>query len=716
MKKKIVLGISGMHCANCANTIEKALKKEKGVVSARVNYANEKAIVEYNAPEMDEDKIRSAINRTGYKADVRDHGKEKKKSLSALKKKLAVGGLLSIIIFVGSFPEWFGLDINAYLLLGLATIVQFFVGYEFYRSALIALRNRTTDMNTLIVVGTSAAFFYSAFLLLSGSDAMMYFDTSALIITLILLGRYFEAVAKGRASDAIKKLAGLQPRFAIVERKGKEVQISVEDVVVGDIVIVKPGQKMPVDGVVISGESSVDESMISGESMPVEKKKGSKVIGATINKFGVLKFRATNIGKDTMLSQIIRIVEEAQGSKAPIQRLADRVSAYFVPAVIIMALLTFSAWYFSLGFVFAFTAMVTVLIIACPCALGLATPTAIMVGTGIGAQNGILIKGGEVLETVHKADVILLDKTGTLTHGGPEVTEFISLGPEKELFYYAASAEKNSEHPLAEAIANYARKKRIRPGKAAKFLAHSGKGIRAVVDKHVILVGNRGFFRENKIKYDSLEDRMNGLERGGNTVVVVAKDKKLMGLIAVADTMKDSSAAAVKELEAMGKRVIMITGDNERTAKAVAASAGIKEVIANVLPERKAGIVKKFQRNHKVIMVGDGINDAPALAQADAGIAIGSGTDVALETGGIVLVKNDLRDVARSIKLSRYTIKKIRQNLFWAFFYNAALIPVAAGVFYPALTINPVIAAGAMALSSVSVVSNALLMKRFNLR
>ncbi|HLD85256.1 MAG TPA: heavy metal translocating P-type ATPase [archaeon] len=726
-----IVGVSGMHCASCANTIEKKLKKQKGILSARVNYATEKAFVEHD-DSISEEQICKTIDKVGYKSfpeksleksdssiDHSDHMKETaKEELQKLKKKLAVGIIISAVVFIGSFPEWFPFApkiLNEQsLLLVLATIVQFWVGYDFYRGAGIALRNKTADMNTLIAIGTSAAYFYSAGIVLLGMEGMLYFDTASLIIALILLGRYFEVIAKGRASDAIKKLMGLQPKTASIVRNGKEMKINIDDVQAGDIVIVKPGEKIPVDGIVTEGESSIDESMITGESMPVAKKKGDTVIGATINKFGSFKFKATKVGKDTTLSQIIKLVEEAQGSRAPIQRLADKVSAYFVPAVILIALISFAAWYPTNGFIFAFTTFVAVLIIACPCALGLATPTAIMVGTGVGARNGILIKGGEALETAHKTDVIVLDKTGTLTKGKPEVTDIVSheIGEDK-LLSIVAAVEKHSEHPLAAAIIETAKQRKLSISKATKFLAHSGKGVSAVVNSQKILVGNRAFMKENKIKLTD-NDEAERMEKEGKTVVFAAKNKKLLGMLAIADALKESSPEAVKELKSMGKRVIMLTGDNERTARAIASQANIDEIIANVLPGDKASHVKRLQKEgHKVAMVGDGINDAPALAQADIGIAIGSGTDVALETGGIVLVKNDIMDVARSIKLSKYTIKKIKQNLFWAFAYNIALIPLAAGVYGFAL--DPIFAAAAMALSSISVVSNALLMKRYKM-
>ncbi|MBI4019050.1 MAG: cadmium-translocating P-type ATPase [Candidatus Aenigmarchaeota archaeon] len=733
--KTSVIGIFGMHCSTCAGTIEKKLKKEPGVILARVNYATENAVVDFDPEKTSENAVADAITRAGYKAIVQngshenkggthaDHMKEmKKEELSALRKNLYVGAALSALIFIGSFPEWFSVSLLSHpgVLLAMATIVQFWTGRDFYVGAWTALRNKSADMNTLIVLGTSAAYFYSASLVLLGMRGSMYFDTAAVIITLILLGRYFEAIAKGRASDAIKKLMGLRTKTATVIRKGKQVIIDVDEVKVGEVIVVKPGEKIPVDGVVLSGESSVDESMITGESMPAGKKKGDTVIGATINKFGSFRFRATNVGTDTMLSQIVRLVEEAQGSKAPIQRLADSVSSYFVPAVIVIALATFAFWYPSMGFTFAFTALVSVLIIACPCALGLATPTAIMVGTGIGAQNGILIKGGEALETAHKADVIVMDKTGTLTKGKPEVTDIFSyVGGNDTLISLAASVEAGSEHPIAEAIMNEARKRSIRPKSVSGFFAHSGKGVSARIGKDRILAGNAGFMKDNAVKITKYDNDIMPLEQEGKTVIVIAKNAEVAGIIAVADTVKENSAKAVAALKKMGKRVMMMTGDNERTAHAVAQTLGIDEVMAEVLPGDKAARIKKLQSDgHKVAMVGDGINDAPALAQADIGIAIGSGTDVALETGGIVLIKSDIMDVARSIELSKYTIKKIRQNLFWAFAYNVALIPVAAGALYPAygIMLDPVIAAGAMAISSITVVGNALIMKKHSLR
>ena len=532
----------------------------------------------------------------------------------------------------------------------------------------------------------------------------------------ILLGKLLEAIAKGKTSEAIRKLLGLQAKTAIVIRNGKERKISVDDVVVNDIVIVKPGEKIPVDGIIVEGHSSIDESMITGESIPVEKIKNDKVIGATINKTGSFKFKATKIGKDTVLAHIIKMVEEAQGSKAPIQKLADLISAYFVPTVVVIGILAFLIWYFlGLGFVFALTVFIAVLIIACPCALGLATPTAIMVGTGLGAKNGILFKNAKSLQLAQKIQTIIFDKTGTLTKGKPEVTNVFAIdkNKEKDILKFAAIAEKRSEHPLAEAIVNKAKREKIRIEEPKKFNSITGKGVEAFYKKNKILLGNRKLMQENKISI-SAEGNIKKLEEQGKTVMLVAVNNNLIGLVAVADTLKEYSKEAIKQLHKMDKEIIMITGDNERTGKAIAKQVGIDRVLAEVLPQDKANEIKKLQNEKKkVAMVGDGINDAPALAQADLGIAIGSGTDIAIETGDIVLIKNDLRDVVTAIDLSRFTLRKIKQNLFWAFFYNSLGIPIAAGILYPftGFLLNPIIAGIAMAFSSVSVVSNTLLMR-----
>ena len=760
-EKKETISVGGMHCATCALTIEKAIKNAPGVVSSNVNFATEKATITYDAEKTSIGEIKKAIKNAGYeveeeeeikpahavhhaeqmghvdhaehgehakdKHESHDHGKPLgEKALIKLKRDLIIGIIFTVPVFLLSFQWIFGINIleGAALNLALfilATPVQLYVARRFYIGAWNALKNRMANMDTLIVIGTFAAYFYSTVVtFLPGVFGnAIYFDTAVLIITLIMLGKYLEAIAKGRASEAIKKLLKLQAKTARVVRNGKEIEIPVEDVRVGDLVIIKPGEKIPVDGVVVEGSSTVDESMISGESMPVEKTAGSKVIGATINQNGLLKFRAEKIGKDTMLSQIVKMVEEAQGSKAPIQRLADRVASIFVPAVISIAVLAFILWFFVLGmpFTFSLTVFIAVLIIACPCALGLATPTAIMMGTGKGAENGILVKGGEALETAHKLDVVVFDKTGTLTRGKPQVTNLVPFsGSENDLLLKAAIVEKGSEHPLGDAVVKEAEKRKMKIPDAKNFMAVSGKGIKATYNGNEILLGSRKLMAENQISTAEFEKQVAGLETQGKTTVFVAEKGKVLGLVAIADTLKENSKKAVEALHAMRLKVIMITGDNERTAAAIAKQVGIDNVLASVLPGDKAGKIKELQKKGlKVAMVGDGINDAPALAQADIGIAIGSGTDIAMETGNIVLIKDDLRDVVAAIDLSRYTIKKIKQNLFWAFFYNSAGIPIAAGILFPftGFLLSPVIAAGAMAFSSVSVVGNSLLMKRY---
>jgi Cu+-exporting ATPase len=745
MEKKIVLVVTGMHCVNCAKTIENSLKYYDGIINATVNFASEKLYVEYDTEKMNIQKIKDAVKSTGYTAEeeMKDMEKDmREEEMMNLKIKLVASIIFTLPVFFGSFsdiflwvPEFFT---EPYVLLVFATPVQFWIGSMFYKGLFLSIKNKRPDMDTLISIGTSAAYFYSAavtifpsYFIQHGFQIQLYFDSAAVIITLILLGRYLEMIAKGKTSEAIKKLLKLQAKTARVIRNGKEIEIPVEEVKVDDIVIVRPGEKMPVDGVVTDGYSSVDESMISGESIPVEKNKGDNVMGATINKTGLLKFKATKVGKDTMLAQIVKIVEEAQGSRAPIQRLADTVASYFVPAVIIIALVSSLTWY-SLGnmilggtylanyssmtpFLFSLTIFISVLIIACPCALGLATPTAIMVGTGKGAENGILIKNGESLERAYKMNTIVFDKTGTLTKGQPVVTDIVPINSkEDEILMYAAVAEKGSEHPLGEAIVKKANERGVKIPYADSFKAIPGHGVKASYDKKTILLGNRKLMTNNNIGVKDTEEKINKLENEGKTAMIVALNKKIIGIIAVADTLKEYSKDAVKALHDMKKEVVMITGDNERTAEAIARQVGVDRVLAEVLPENKAKEIKKLQESGKVVgMVGDGINDAPALAQADIGIAIGSGTDIAIETGGIVLIKEDLRDVVTAIDLSKKTINKIKQNLFWAFFYNTTLIPVAAGLLYPffGILLNPMLAAGAMAFSSVSVVSNSLLMR-----
>ncbi|MDO8489636.1 MAG: copper-translocating P-type ATPase, partial [Candidatus Omnitrophota bacterium] len=669
---------------------------------------------------------------------------EKQKVLKALRNKVAVSLIIGALIFWGGFP---GLMNYApvflkdfWLQLILASIVQFWPGLDFYKATIPAIRHRTANMDTLVAIGTTAAYLYSVVVTVFpqliqglGVEPMPYFDVATIVIGLILLGRYFEAKAKMGTSEAIKKLIGLQAKTARVVREGKEIDISINEVVIGDIVRVRPGEKIPVDGVIQDGESSVDESMITGESIPVDKAKGDIVVGSTINKSGTFIFKATKIGSETMLSQIIKLVQEAQGSKAPIQRVADLISSYFVPIVIMLAFLTFGVWYAfgpNQAFLFALLNTVAVLIIACPCAMGLATPTAIMVGTGIGAEHGILIKDAESLEIAHKVNTIIFDKTGTLTKGKPEVTDIKSQESRvksQEILRLAASIEKGSEHSLAEAIVKKAEEESLVLSKVEGFRAISGFGVEGIVDGMKIYFGNRKLMEREKIEIlkqafeavspqvESVQDDVERLENGGKTVMMLGIDGQLAGLIAVADTVKESAKAGVEALQKKGIEVVMITGDNERTANAIASKLGIKRVLAEVLPDAKEAEVRKIQAEGKTVaMVGDGINDAPALAAADVGIAMGTGTDVAIEAADITLINKDLKSVAGAIELSRKTMRTIRMNLFWAFGYNIILIPVAMGALYPfwGILLNPIFASIAMATSSISVVSNSLLLKR----
>ncbi len=743
MPNKTELDIKGMHCASCVLTVEKAIKKVQNVKSVNVNLATEKATVEHEG-KLNIERVKKEVQASGYdilQPGMHEAGHDhavmmKENELKDLKNKFILSAVLSSFILLGTYQDFIPFlsiipkNMMSIILLLLTIPVQFYAGMIFHKIAIKTIRHLNFDMNSLVSIGTTAAFIYSLFVILapgffSGTSlkAEVYFDTAAVIITLILLGRYLEARAKSHTSDAIKKLIGLQAKTATIIRNGKEIKIPIEDVNINDIILVKPGEKIPTDGIVISGYSSVDESMVTGESIPVEKKIKDLVIGSTINKNGVLKIKTTKIGKDTMLAQIIKLVQDAQGSKSPIQRLADKIANVFVPTVVVISILTFLLWYF-LGpdprFNYALLNFIAVLIIACPCAMGLATPTAIMVGTGKGAESGILIKNAEALEIAHKVDTIIFDKTGTLTKGKPEVTDIIALNNHKEsdVLLYSAIAEKGSEHPLAEAIVNYAKKLKLKIPDSSKFENIPGHGIKATYKNKHILNGNRRLMTANKISFSSYEKQLAKLEDEGKTATLVAIDKKIVGIIAIADTLKETSKKAVTDLRNLGKQVIMITGDNERTAKAIAKQLGINKVLANVLPHEKSIEVKKLQSTgKKVAFVGDGINDAPALARADLGIAIGSGTDVAIESGSIVLVKNDLQDVVRAIKLSSYTIKKIKQNLFWAFIYNVAGIPLAAGLLYPftGFLLDPIFAAAAMAFSSVSVVSNSLIMKTYKL-
>lgn len=738
----VELPIQGMECASCVNKIEKSLLQTKGVIEASVNLATSRARIKYIFDVADTDMIKSVIESTGYKVletktedKVEDHEKKvREKEYKKQKIKFLSGLILGILIFLGSMRHWFpwvpfflG---NVFILWILATPVQFWIGWQFYRGAWGALRHKSVDMNTLIAVGTSAAYFYSVTAIffpslfrISGIRSAVYFDTSAMIIVLILLGRLLEARAKGQTSEAIKKLMGLQPKLARVKRDGQKIDIPIDKVQVGDLIIVRPGEKIPVDGIVTEGKSSVDESMITGESIPVKKEKGDEVIGVTINKTGSFVFKATKVGRDTALAQIIKLVQEAQGSKAPIQRLADVISGYFVPIVILIATITFLIWiYFGPrpSLTYAMLNFVAVLIIACPCALGLATPTAVMVGTGKGAENGILIKGGESLETAHKLDTIVFDKTGTLTKGEPEVTNIVNLNgfSKIEILKYTASAEKASEHPLGEAILRAAREKAIKLSDPKQFEALEGQGIQTTVDGRKIIMGNMKLMKDFSIKIQGLDEKAQEFAGEGKTPIYVSIDGKIAGLIAIADSLKENSVRVVEKLKKMGLQVVMLTGDNKKTAEAIARKAKIERVLAEVLPEDKVNEIRRLQSlGNQVGMVGDGINDAPALAQADVGIAIGSGTDVAMEASDITLIKSDLKGVVAAIELSKRTIRIIKQNLFWAFFYNAIGIPIAAGLLYPffGILLSPIFASAAMAFSSVSVVSNSLRLGRIDL-
>ena len=721
------LKISGMHCASCSTILTRALQKVEGVQAAVVNYSTEKGIVTFDPTKTDEQALVQAVHKKGYGAEVvgeENYAREeqlRKKEIQKLKSKLILSVALSLpALIIGMFLM--NLPYREYFLWILSTPVQFYIGWPFYQGTWAALKNKSANMDSLIAIGTSAAYFYSVYVILFAPGGHQYFEISAILITLVLLGKYLEAVAKGKTSQAIAKLVKMGAKTATVIRKGKELKIPIEQVVVGDIVIVKPGEKIPVDGVVIEGYSSVDESLVTGESMPVEKKKGDTVIGSTINKQGTFRFKATKVGAQTTLARIVKLIEDAQGKKAPIQRFADRISAYFVPIVIGIAVLTFIVWFFFAGaeLEFALITAVAVLVIACPCALGLATPTSIMVGTGKGATHGILIKGGDILEAAHKVKYVVFDKTGTITKGKPEVTDLIVAkgSTEKQVVEIAASIEKSSEHPLAEAIVQKGKEKKISFKKVFGFQALLGRGVKGKIGSKEYYLGNPTLMKEKKISLSSYSSTIEALEREGKTVMVLADKKNILGLIAVADELKDDSSEAMAILKSMGLVPYMITGDNKRTAQAIAKKVGIEKFFAEVLPEDKVKYVKDLQRKGKVAMVGDGINDAPALAQADIGIAMGSGTDVAMETGNIVLMKNSLLDVPRAIKLSKMTMSKIKQNMFWALIYNVLGIPIAAGVLYPftGWMLSPIIAGGAMAMSSVSVVSNALLLRRKSLK
>lgn len=745
--KKITLPIEGMTCASCVAKIEKALNQMQGIEKATINLATEKAQIHYDPSTLRLSQIKSEIVRLGYRplevaenSRVDEDQQRKQKAIRVLWNKFLVATVFTVPLFylaMAPMLPWLGLPVpeaidpmNYPLTFGIVQVILvipvLIAGYRFYTVGFKALWNRSPNMDSLIAIGTSAAVIYSLyamFLITQGNfDAVenMYFETAAVIIALILLGKYLESVTKGKTSEAIKKLMGLAPKTALIIQNGQEMVIPVDEVEVGDTLIVKPGEKIPVDGMITFGHTAVDESMLTGESMPVEKTAGDSVYAASLNTNGMIHFKATKVGSDTALAQIIRLVEEAQGSKAPIAQMADVVSGYFVPVVVILAIIVGALWLISgQTVIFSLSIFIAILVIACPCALGLATPTAIMVGTGKGAEHGILIKGGEALETAHKIKFIVLDKTGTITEGKPSVTDIIAATEQvsdMELLRLAASAEKGSEHPLGQAIVKYAQLKGYEPQEIDAFTAIPGHGIEVTLGSRNVLLGNRKLMTEFGIDFSSHREVSDQLAQQGKTPMYMAVDHQYAGIIAVADTVKPSSAKAVAALNAMGIKTAMITGDNAKTAAAIAKQVGIDRVLAEVLPQDKASEVKKLQSEGYVIaMVGDGINDAPALAQADVGIAIGSGTDVAMESADIVLMRSDLMDVPTAIQLSRSTIRNIKQNLFWAFAYNVLGIPVAAGalIFFDGPVLNPVFAAAAMSLSSVSVLTNALRLKSF---
>jgi Cu+-exporting ATPase len=734
-KEVIDFKLEGMTCAACANKIEKGLGKLPGVTSATVNFAMETARVEYSSGDISIADMQNKVRQLGYQAITKqeneDKGNHREKEVRHQKRILLLSAILSLPLLWSmvahfSFTSWIYMPeilMNPWFQLILATPVQFYVGRQFYVGAYKALRNGSANMDVLVSLGTSAAYFYSVYLtidwFLGGAAAhhgpSMYYETSAVLITLVIMGKLFETLAKGRTSEAIKSLMGLQAKTAMVVRDGQEITIPVDEVITGDIVLVRPGDKVPVDGEVMEGTSSVDESMLTGESIPVEKKAGDAVIGATINKNGMLRIKATKVGKETALAQIIKVVEEAQGSKAPIQRVADVISGIFVPIVVGIAVIAFLVWYFFVtpgDFAEALEKAIAILVIACPCALGLATPTSIMAGSGRAAELGILFKGGEHLEQTHKIDVIILDKTGTVTKGKPELTDVLTSDNEADFLRLVGAAEKNSEHPLAEAIVTGIQERNIPLPGTESFEAIPGYGIKAAVEGKELLIGTRRLMEKFEVDARHAYETMARLEEGGKTAMLVAIDNRYAGIVAVADTIKDTSKAAVTRLKKMGIQVIMITGDNERTAKAIAAQVGIDHVLAEVLPEGKAEEVKKLQAaGKKVAMVGDGINDAPALATADIGMAIGTGTDVAMEAADVTLMRGDLSSIPDAIYMSRKTMSNIKQNLFWALGYNTLGIPIAAiGL------LAPWVAGAAMALSSVSVVLNALRLQRVKMR
>lgn len=727
---RLELFIPDIHCASCVANIEKNLKSVAGITSCNTNFSSKIVYIDYNSDVILPNEIKKIISDVGYTPKEIETNLQREKEIieekeyQAQKSKLIVSLLFTVPIFILSmFFPYFSFKNQIMLILSIPVI--FWSGGQFYTGAYKALIHKSANMNTLIAVGTGAAFLYSFMatvfpeLFVSvGQKPEIYYEAATVIITLILMGRMLEAKAKGKTSQAIQRLMGLQPKTARVINDGDEQDVEIENLKVGDIILVKPGEKIPVDGEIIEGTSAVNESMITGESLPIDKKIGDFVIGATINQTGSFKYKATKVGKDTILQQIIKLVEQAQGTKAPIQRLADIISGYFVPIVIVISIMTFLLWFYlapePVRLHYAIMNFVAVLIIACPCALGLATPTAIMVGTGVGAENGILIKSGASLETLHKVQTIILDKTGTITKGEPEVTNIITDMNIKEFLFYAASAEKNSEHPLSKAVMKKAENERISLSEPQDFQSLTGNGIRAMINGKDILIGNQNLMEENKINLIFLKEKQQIIDEGKTTIFVTI-DNKIEGIIAIADTIKPESIYTVNQLKLMGLEVIMLTGDNIKTAQAIAKQVGIDRVIAEVMPQDKTNVVGQIQNEGKIVaMVGDGINDAPALVKADIGIAIGTGTDIAIESSDIILIKDSLNGVISAIILSKKTISIIKQNLFFSFFYNVLGIPIAAGILYPSfgILLSPMIAALAMAASSISVISNSLRLKK----
>jgi Cu+-exporting ATPase len=742
------LKLRGMSCASCARSIENTIRSVPGVNECNVNFGAEQATVEYNPKKTNLEAIQSAVDEAGYSAYPLEQqnlmaGEDDAEKTARLResrlllRKVVVGGVIGVVLVIGSLPMMTGLHLpfipvwlhNPWVQFVLTTPVLFWCGADFFKNAWKAFKRHTATMDTLVALGTGTAYIYSlfatvfpSFFTAQGLMPDVYYEAAVVIIALILLGRSLENRAKGQTSEAIRKLIGLQARTARLIRNGREVDVPIAEVMIGDVILVRPGEKIPVDGEVISGTSTVDEAMVTGESVAVKKQPGDEVIGATINKTGSFKFRATRVGKDTVLAQIVQLVQQAQGSKAPIQRLADQVTGWFVPVVIAIALLTFIIWFNFMGNpTLALIATVGVLIIACPCALGLATPTSIMVGTGKGAENGILIKGAESLELAHKIQTIVLDKTGTITQGQPTVTDFVTIkgsanGNEIKLLQLAASVERNSEHPLAEAVVRYAQSQEVALADVREFEAIVGSGVQGIASNRRVQIGTQHWMEELGIDTQALQHDKERLEYLGKTAIWIAVDGEIQGLMGISDAIKPTSAQAVRALQKLRLEVVMLTGDNRRTAESIAREVGIKRVLAEVRPDQKAATVQKLQSEGKIVaMVGDGINDAPALAQADVGIAIGTGTDVAIAASDITLISGDLQGIVTAIQLSRATIRNIRQNLLFAFIYNVAGIPIAAGLLFPVFgwLLNPIIAGAAMAFSSVSVVTNALRLRNF---